>query len=59
MHLPTYAWEFEKYGQDVQVCVDFTLIFNSVFPVRDACLDGLGLAHMPEMVAENILLMDV
>ncbi|MBS1059877.1 LysR family transcriptional regulator [Gluconobacter sp. Dm-44] len=59
MRLPThggiYAWEFEKDGRDVRVRVDGPLIFNSIFPVRDACLDGLGLAHMPEMVAEKYI----
>lgn len=59
MRLPThggiYAWEFEKNGRDVKVRVDGPLIFNSIFPVRDACLDGLGLAHMPEMVAEKYI----
>lgn len=59
MRLPTYggiyAWEFEKSGRDIRVRVDGPLIFNSIFPVRDACLDGLGLAHMPEMVAEKYI----
>lgn len=59
MRLPThggiYAWEFEKNGRDVRVRVDGPLIFNSIFPVREACLDGLGLAHMPEMVAEKYI----
>ncbi|WP_215762253.1 LysR family transcriptional regulator [Acetobacter sp. P1H12_c] len=59
MRLPTYggiyAWEFEKNGRDLKVRVDGPLIFNSIFPVRDACLDGLGLAHMPEIVAEKFI----
>ncbi|MCP1274394.1 LysR family transcriptional regulator [Gluconobacter albidus] len=57
IRLPThggiYAWEFEKDGRDVRVRVDGPLIFNNVFSIRDACLDGLGLAHLPEMVAEK------
>ena len=57
IRLPThggiYAWEFEKNGRDIRVRVDGPLIFNNIFSIRDACLDGLGLAHMPEMVAEK------
>lgn len=59
MRLPThggiYAWEFEKNGHDLKVRTDGPLIFNSIFPVRDACLDGLGLAHMPEIMAEKYI----
>lgn len=59
IRLPThggiYAWEFEKNGRDMKIRVEGPLIFNSIFPIRDACLDGLGLAHMPEMVAQEYI----
>ncbi|ASL40511.1 MULTISPECIES: LysR family transcriptional regulator [Acetobacter] len=59
LRLPThgriYAWEFEKKGKDITVKVEGSLIFNSIFPIRDACLEGLGLAHMPEMVARKYI----
>ncbi|CAN7343882.1 LysR family transcriptional regulator [Mesorhizobium sp. LjNodule214] len=43
-----YAWEFEQAGQELKVRVDGQLVFNNVFHVLDAVLDGYGLAHVPE-----------
>ncbi len=52
IRLPThgglYAWEFEKAGREVRVPVDGQLIFNSLAPMHQAALDGLGLAFLPE-----------
>lgn len=57
--LPTYGglwpWEFEYGGRELKVRVDGQLIFNSVFQVRDAALDGIGLAYIPEDLAQPYL----
>lgn len=56
LRLPThgglYAWEFEKDGRELRVHVDGQLTFNSIFDVRDAALDGLGVAFVPNDIAE-------
>ncbi len=59
LRLPTYggvwAWEFEKDGRELRVHVDGQLTFNSIYDVRHAALDGLGLAFVPEdIVLEDI-----
>lgn len=55
LRLPTYgglwAWDFERGGRELKVRVDGQLIFNSIFQVRDAALEGYGLAYMPEDLA--------
>jgi DNA-binding transcriptional LysR family regulator len=47
LRLPTlgglYAWEFER---------DSQLVFNGIFQVLNAALDGFGLAHVPEVLAQ-------
>ncbi len=59
LRLPTsgglYAWEFEKDGREVRVRVEGQLVFNGVLPIVDAALAGLGLAHVPEDLAEPYL----
>jgi DNA-binding transcriptional LysR family regulator len=56
LRLPTlgglYAWEFERDGRELAVRVDGQLVFNGVFQVLKAALDGFGLAHMPEDLAQ-------
>jgi len=56
LRLPTYgglyAWEFEKDGRELRVRVEGQLVFNGVFQVLDAALAGLGLAYVPEDLAE-------
>jgi DNA-binding transcriptional LysR family regulator len=56
IRLPTYggvwAWEFEKDGRELRVHVEGQLTFNSIYDVRDAAVDGLGLAFVPEDIAE-------
>jgi len=59
LRLPTYgglyAWEFEKDGRELRVRVDGQLVFNTLGPLLRACLDGFGLAFLPEdMVAPSI-----
>jgi DNA-binding transcriptional LysR family regulator len=55
LRLPTlgglYAWEFERDGRELAVRVDGQLVFNGIFQVLNAALDGFGLAHMPEDIA--------
>jgi DNA-binding transcriptional LysR family regulator len=46
-----YAWEFEKDGRKLGARVEGQLVFNSIFPIRDAAIDGHGLGNIPEFVA--------
>lgn len=46
-----YAWEFEKDGRELEVRVAGQITYNSIFPVLDAAVDGLGLAYVPEDLA--------
>lgn len=46
-----YAWELQKGKREVNVRVDGQLTFNSIVPVLNAAVDGLGLAHVPEELA--------
>lgn len=50
LRLPThgglYAWEFERDGREFRVRVEGPLVFNSVTPILDAALAGLGLAYL-------------
>jgi DNA-binding transcriptional LysR family regulator len=56
MRLPTYGglfpWEFERDGRELKVRVEGQLIFNTLQQRLDSALQGLGLAYMPEDVAE-------
>jgi DNA-binding transcriptional LysR family regulator len=60
LRLPTYgglyAWEFEKGSRELRVRVEGQLVFSSVFEVLDAALAGLGLAFVPEDIAEPYLI---
>src|SRR5258708_31194961 len=55
LRLPTHGglwpWEFERNGRELKVRVDGQLTFNNIFQVRDAALDGYGLAYLPEDLA--------
>jgi DNA-binding transcriptional LysR family regulator len=59
LRLPTrgglYAWEFEKDGRELRVHVDGQLVFNGTFQMLNAALAGLGLAYVPEDVAQPYL----
>jgi DNA-binding transcriptional LysR family regulator len=52
LRLPTYGglypWEFEKGGRELKVRVEGQLVFNNVTLRKNAALDGLGLACLPE-----------
>src|SRR5205807_4985187 len=58
LRLPTYgglyAWEFERDGRELRVRVEGQLAFNGIFQVLDAALAGLGLAYVPEDLAQPI-----
>jgi DNA-binding transcriptional LysR family regulator len=47
-----WAWEFEQGGRAVNVRVEGQLVFNGIFQVLNAALDGFGLAYVPEDLAQ-------
>lgn len=55
LRLPTYgglyAWEFEKGKRTLKVRVDGQLVFNRLTHIVNAVLAGIGLAYVPEEVA--------
>ncbi|CAN7605238.1 LysR family transcriptional regulator [Rhizobium rhizogenes] len=55
LRLPTYgglyAWEFEENGREIKVRVDGQLVFNTIYNVVEAALDGFGFAYVPEDIA--------
>ncbi len=59
LRLPTYgglyAWEFEEQGRDIKVRVDGQLVFNTIYNVLEAALDGFGFAYVPEDIAKPYL----
>jgi DNA-binding transcriptional LysR family regulator len=56
LRLPThgglYAWEFEKGGRELRVRVDGQLTYNTTTQMLNAALAGLGLAYVPEGLAQ-------
>jgi len=52
IRLPTqgglYAWEFEKRGRELRVRVEGQLTVNSIMQLRQAALDGFGVAYISE-----------
>jgi len=56
LRLPThggfYAWEFEKDGRELKVRVEGQIIFNTTAQILNAALAGLGLAYVPEGMAQ-------
>jgi DNA-binding transcriptional LysR family regulator len=56
LRLPThggvYAWELQEMGRELHVRVEGQLTFNSAYQMLDAALDGLGLAYLPEDLAQ-------
>lgn len=45
-----YVWEFEKNGREIKVKVEGQLAFGNIFDSLEACLDGFGLAYIPEEI---------
>jgi DNA-binding transcriptional LysR family regulator len=56
MRLPTlggiYAWEFEKGSREINVRVEGPLTVNDVAVIKQAALNGLGIAFMPADLAQ-------
>jgi DNA-binding transcriptional LysR family regulator len=56
LRLPThgglYAWEFEKAGRELRVRVEGQLTYNTTAQMLNAALAGMGLAYVPEGVAQ-------
>lgn len=54
--LPTsggiWAWEFSDKGRDLKIRVDGQLVFNNIYNVVEAALDGFGLAYVPEEIVQ-------
>ena len=46
-----YAWEFEENGREIKVRVDGQTVFNNIYNVLEAAIDGFGLAYVPEEIA--------
>jgi DNA-binding transcriptional LysR family regulator len=46
-----YVWEFEKGAREVNVRVEGQLTVNDISVIRQAALNGLGIAFMPEDLA--------
>src|SRR5207249_126507 len=57
-HGALYAWEFEKGGRELRVRVDGQLTYNTTAQMLNAALAGLGLAYVPEGLAQPHLAKD-
>jgi hypothetical protein len=51
-HGGLYAWEFEKDGREPKVRVEGPRAFNGTTQMLNAALAGLGVAYMPEQLAQ-------
>jgi DNA-binding transcriptional LysR family regulator len=51
-HGGLYVWEFEKAGRELRVRVDGQLTYNTTVQMLNAALAGLGLAYVPEGLAQ-------
>jgi DNA-binding transcriptional LysR family regulator len=54
-HGGMYAWEFEKGNRPLKVRVDGQLVCNGTHQIFNAALTGLGLAYVPEEMAQPCL----
>jgi DNA-binding transcriptional LysR family regulator len=56
LRLPThggfYVWEFRKGRRELKVRVQGRFVFNTLAMIRDAALEGFGLAYLPEGLVE-------
>ena len=50
-----YAWEFKQGEREFSVRVDGQMTFNSVLPVLQAAIDGIGLAYVPQELVATYL----
>src|SRR2546422_4466258 len=51
-HGGLYAWEFEKGRRELRVRVEGQFILNGTTPMLNAAIAGLGLAYVPEDLAQ-------
>ena len=51
-HGGLYAWEFEKASRELRVRVEGQLVFNNTNQILNGALAGLGLAYVPEDMAQ-------
>ena len=51
-HGGLYAWEFEKGGRQLRVRVEGQLTYNTTAQMLNAAIAGLGLAYVPEGLAQ-------
>ena len=54
-HGGLYAWEFRKSAQEVKVRVQGRAVFNTLALMRQAALDGLGIAYLPEDLVDTAI----
>lgn len=54
-HGGLYAWQFEKGGRELRVRADGQLTYNTTAQELNAALSGLGVAYVPEGMAETHL----
>ena len=54
-HGGLFAWELEKDGRELRVRVDGQLTYNTTTQMLNAALAGLGLAYVPEGLAQPYL----
>jgi DNA-binding transcriptional LysR family regulator len=59
LRLPThggfYLWEFDKDGRELKARIEGRAAFSTVSMMRQAALDGLGLAYLPEDQVEGAI----
>src|SRR5918992_5827018 len=51
-HGGVYAWEFERGARELKVRVEGQLVFNTTIQMLNAAIAGLGLAYVPEGLAQ-------
>jgi DNA-binding transcriptional LysR family regulator len=54
-HGGLWPWEFERNGRELKVRVEGQLTFNNIFQIRDAAMEGFGLAYVPEDIVRSQL----
>lgn len=54
-HGNLWPWEFEKDGRVLNVRVDGQMVFNNTFDCLEAAIAGLGIAYIPEELADPYL----
>jgi len=59
LRLPThggfYVWNFRKGGRELNVRVEGRAVFNALALIRDAAVEGVGLAYLPEDLVETAI----